>query len=79
LNIRKKLLIRKARFHGGHDGWFENTDVDALYTAAMQESFGSVSVFPTLFFVDKKGMIVKHLVNFHEKATLEAAIKLALE
>ena len=31
-------------------------------------------VFPTMFFVDKKGTIVKHFVNFQEKATLEATI-----
>jgi thiol-disulfide isomerase/thioredoxin len=48
-------------------------------TPAMQEAYGNVSVFPTLFFVDKKGTIVKHLVNFHEKAVLEPAVKLALE
>ena len=51
----------------------------AHMTPEMQEAYGQVSVFPTLFFVDKKGTIVKHLVNFHEKAALEAAIKLALE
>lgn len=51
----------------------------AHMTPEMQEAYGQVSVFPTLFFVDKKGTIVRHLVNFHEKAGLEAAIKLALE
>ena len=51
----------------------------AHMTPEMQEAYGQVSVFPTLFFVDKKGAIVKHLVNFHDKPALEAAIKLALE
>ncbi len=51
----------------------------AHMTAEMQEAYGQVSVFPTLFFVDKQGTIVKHLVNFHEKAVLEAAIELALQ
>jgi thiol-disulfide isomerase/thioredoxin len=41
----------------------------------MQQNYGGVSVFPTMFFVDKSGTIVKHFVNFQEKATLEAAIQ----
>jgi thiol-disulfide isomerase/thioredoxin len=41
----------------------------------MQQNYGGVSVFPTLFFVDKTGTIVKHFVNFQEKAILEAAIQ----
>ncbi len=47
--------------------------------AAAQTAYGGVSVFPTLFFVDKAGVVVKHLVNGHEKAALEDAIKLALQ
>jgi thiol-disulfide isomerase/thioredoxin len=43
--------------------------------AAMQQSYGGVSVFPTMFFVDKAGIVSKHFVNFQEKATLEAAIQ----
>src|SRR5437762_6045014 len=42
---------------------------------SMQQNYGGVSVFPTMFFVDKSGTIVKHFVNFQEKATLEAAIQ----
>jgi len=45
---------------------------------AMQQNYGGVSVFPTLFFVDKSGTIVKHFVNFQEKTTLEAAIQQTL-
>ena len=48
-------------------------------TPELQEAYGGVSVFPTLFFVDRKGIVVKQLVNFHEKAELEAAARLALE
>jgi thiol-disulfide isomerase/thioredoxin len=48
-------------------------------TPAVQEAYGNVSVYPTLFFVDRKGTIVKHLVNFQEKAVLESAVKLTLE
>jgi thiol-disulfide isomerase/thioredoxin len=42
---------------------------------AMQQSYGGVSVFPTMFFVDKTGTVTKHFVNFQEKTTLEAAIQ----
>src|SRR5262249_42663728 len=44
----------------------------------MQQNYGGVSVFPTMFFVDKTGTVVKHFVNFQEKATLEAAIQSTL-
>jgi thiol-disulfide isomerase/thioredoxin len=43
-----------------------------------QQAYGGVTVFPTMFFVDKNGTIVKHFVNFQEKPTLEAAIQQAL-
>lgn len=43
--------------------------------AAMQQNFGGVSVFPTMFFVDKNGVVVKHFVNFQERPVLEAAIQ----
>ena len=51
----------------------------AHLNAPMQQAYGGVSVFPTMFFVDKSGTIVKHFVNFQEKATLEAAIQAALK
>jgi thiol-disulfide isomerase/thioredoxin len=47
--------------------------------AEAQAAYGGVSVFPTLFFVDKAGVVVKHLVNGSEKAVLEEAIKTALK
>src|SRR5438876_553792 len=40
-----------------------------------QQAYGGVSVFPTMFFVDKTGTIVRHFVNFQEKPVLEAAIQ----
>ena len=43
-----------------------------------QQAYGGVSVFPTMFFVDKNGAVVKHFVNFQEKAVLEAAIQSAM-
>ena len=51
----------------------------AHLTPEVQEAYGSVSVFPTLFFVDAKGTIVKHFVNQQDTAALEAAVRLALE
>jgi thiol-disulfide isomerase/thioredoxin len=47
----------------------------AHLNSQMQQAYGGVSVFPTMFFVDKTGTIVKHFVNFQERATLEAAIQ----
>jgi thiol-disulfide isomerase/thioredoxin len=44
-----------------------------------QTAYGGVSVFPTMFFVDKNGVVVKHLVNGQEKTVLEDGIKLALQ
>ena len=43
--------------------------------AETQQAYGGISVFPTMFFVDKTGTIVKHFVNFQEKAVLEAAVQ----
>src|ERR1051326_3605489 len=35
----------------------------AHLNAATQQNYGGVTVFPTMFFVDKNGVIVKHFVN----------------
>jgi thiol-disulfide isomerase/thioredoxin len=51
----------------------------AHLTPQMQQSYGGVSVFPTMFFVNKAGVIVKHFVNFQDQATLETAIQAALK
>jgi thiol-disulfide isomerase/thioredoxin len=45
----------------------------------MQEAYGGISVFPSLFFVDKGNQIIKHFVNFQDKASLEAAIQEAMK
>jgi len=50
----------------------------AHLNAQMQQNYGGVSVFPTMFFVDRSGTIVKHFVNFQEMPTLEAAIQQVL-
>ncbi len=41
------------------------------------QAFGGVSVFPTLFFVDRSGAVVKQLVNRQERAALTAALDAA--
>jgi thiol-disulfide isomerase/thioredoxin len=46
-------------------------------TAAMQEAFGTVSVFPTLFFVDRTGVVVAQLVGFNDEEALEHSAALA--
>jgi len=51
----------------------------AHMTPDVQEAYGAVSVFPTLFFVDRKGTIVRQYVSFQEKATLERAVRVALQ
>lgn len=48
---------------------------EAHLTPQMQLDYGGISVFPTMFFVNRQGRIVKQMVSFHDKATLEAAIK----
>jgi len=55
------------------------TFTQAHLNAAMQQDYGAVSIFPTMFFVDKRGIIVKHFVNFQERTTLEAAIQEVLK
>src|SRR5712671_233704 len=55
------------------------TFTEGHLTPQMQMDFGGVSVFPTMFFVNRKGTIVKQMVSFHDKATIEAAIQAALK
>jgi thiol-disulfide isomerase/thioredoxin len=47
-------------------------------TPAVLEAYGGVSVYPTIFVVDAKGTVVRQLVNAPDRATLEAAIRLAM-
>lgn len=51
----------------------------AHMTAEMQEAYGQVSVFPTLFLVDRTGSVVRHFVAPQEKPVLEAAVWAALQ
>jgi len=55
------------------------TFTEGHLTPQMQLDYGGVSVFPTMFFINRKGVIVKQMVSFHDKPTLEAAIQLALK
>jgi thiol-disulfide isomerase/thioredoxin len=55
------------------------TFLEGHVTAQMQLDYGGVSVFPTMFFVNRKGVIVKQMVSFQDKATLESAIQATLK
>jgi hypothetical protein len=48
-------------------------------TPEVQDAYGSVSVFPTLFFVDRRGVVVRQFVNFQDLETLQRASRVALE
>jgi thiol-disulfide isomerase/thioredoxin len=55
------------------------TFMEGHLTPQMQLDYGGVSVFPTMFFVNRKGVIVKQMVSFQDKATLESAIQAAMK
>ena len=50
---------------------FVNADLDATTRSA----FGSINIYPTLFFVNKEGIVVRRLVNFQSRETLVGVIK----
>ena len=45
----------------------------------MQNAYGGINLFPTMFFVNSQGVVVKHFVNFQEKEVLDGAINMALQ
>jgi thiol-disulfide isomerase/thioredoxin len=47
-------------------------------TAEAHEAYGGVSVYPTLFFVDRQGRVVRQLVNAPDETALREAAALAL-
>ena len=51
----------------------------AYLNTEMQNAYGGVNLFPTMFFVNSEGVVVKHFVNFQEKEVLDGAINLALQ
>ena len=54
------------------------TFLEGHLTAQMQLDYGGVSVFPTMFFVNRKGVIIRQMVSFQSQAALEAAVQAAL-
>jgi thiol-disulfide isomerase/thioredoxin len=48
-------------------------------TPEMQQAHGGVAIFPTMFFVNRRGLIVKQFVGFHSEMSLDAAIQEALK
>lgn len=48
-------------------------------TVDVQNAFGGVSVFPTIFVVDADGIVVRHLVNAQESKVLDEAIRAAFK
>jgi len=50
----------------------------AYLNQEMLAAYGGIIVFPTMFFVDANGVVMKHFVNFQEKEALEAAIQEAM-
>ena len=51
----------------------------AYLSEEMQTDLGGITVFPTMFFVDREGVIVRHFMNFQEKGVLDEAIRAALD
>ena len=50
----------------------------AHLSAEVQAAYGGVQLFPTLFLVDKDGVIRAHFVNYKDEATLQRAIEKVL-
>ncbi len=50
----------------------------AHLTTEIQSDYGGVQLFPTLFLVDKEGIIRGHFVNYQEESTLQKAIESVL-
>lgn len=48
------------------------------WTPASNQAYGDVAIFPTLFLVDRKGIVRAHWVGYTPAATLQAAILKAL-
>ena len=75
LNADEVLEIDTTResrlsYLAGQDIQFENADLNAATRAV----FGSINIYPTLFFVDREGVVFRRLVNFQSRETLAAVI-----
>ncbi len=53
-----------------HEINFVNAHVDE----ATREAFGQVNVFPTLFAIDSKGAVARHLINYQDWSTLDETV-----
>jgi len=49
--------------------------VTAHISEDVQNAFGGVAVFPTMFFVDSQGRVVRNLVSFQEESVLEDTVR----
>ena len=65
----------RAAYARAHGWSFPRVEADP----ATLQAYGDVSVFPTFFFVDRRGVIVRHLVSYQPPDALEAAGRRALE
>jgi thiol-disulfide isomerase/thioredoxin len=54
------------------------TYVQAHLSEEMQEAYGSVSVFPTLFVVDARGIVTKQFVNAPTREAVAGAVRQAM-
>ncbi len=66
---------QRAAYARAHGWSFLRGEADA----ATLQAYGDVSVFPTFFFVDRRGVIVRQLVNYQPLEALLAAGRKALE
>ncbi|MEJ2006561.1 MAG: TlpA disulfide reductase family protein [Acidobacteriota bacterium] len=48
------------------------------WTQASNQAYGSISIYPTLFLIDRKGIIAGHWVGYTGPATLRKAVRKAL-
>jgi thiol-disulfide isomerase/thioredoxin len=73
-----ELPVREAEraAYARQNGWQFSA---AAASAETLEAFGSVSVFPTFFFVDRRGVIARQLVNYQPLEALLAAARQAAE
>lgn len=67
---------------GSRNSYLEKTDT--TYTNVhldneTRRAFGNVNIYPMLFFVDSQGTIKRHLVNFQDLPTLQAAAQATIE
>ena len=75
LNADKVLDIETSEEQ--HKAYFAKSGTDYVnlhVDEATRAAFGNINVFPTLFFVNAKGTIVKHLLNYQDRETLEGII-----